>query len=151
MQIQGQIQSVTPKRSGVSTKNGRNVNWTIYEVTINGQKFDTFDNTYLTMIGQNGTFDYDVVTKVNNGRTFTNNRLSSVNKKPAAGAEAMAKLDQILSNQQEILGLLHSMGQSMPIPETLGNRDWVILMFLIFRFKATSPWWEVPGPGVHPS
>lgn len=120
LQITGQVQSVNPKRSGVSTKNGRNVNWTIYEVMINGQKFDTFDNEYLTKIGQTGTFEYEVITKVNNGRTYQNNRLASITKRPAAGGEGMAKLDLILAKQDEILGLLHSMGHTAPIGDEPG-------------------------------
>lgn len=117
LQIIGQVQSVNAKRSGSS--NGKN--WTIYEVMINGQKFDTFDNEYLTKIGQSGTFEYETISKVSNGRTYQNNRLASLTKKAAAGSGAgMAKLDLILSKQDEILGLLHSMGQNVPVGEDQG-------------------------------
>lgn len=124
MQIQGRIDSVIAKRSGSSFKNGRNIPWTIYEVTINGQKFDTFDNTYQSMVGQQGSFDYEQSNRVNNGRTYTTNRLANIQKKESQGSVLAEKLNQILTNQEEMLGLLRSLGQEVPLPEdTISESD----------------------------
>ncbi len=105
LQITGTVNSVRVVKSGTSFKGGKTTPWTIYEVIIEGQKFQTFDSTYQTMIGQNGTFDYTVTSRQgNNGQTYQNNTLKSLAKKAggnsALGQEMNAKLDRIISMLQ---------------------------------------------------
>lgn len=101
MIIQGQVQNVSVKRSG--NTNGRN--WSIYEVTINGQKFSTFDNGFMGMIGQSGAFEYEVTSKNVNGKIYTDNRLAPPKKtesKTGAGTEILRKLDIVIDMLREL-------------------------------------------------
>ena len=99
MQIQGQINSVKQLRSGSSNINGKTVPWTLYEVIINGQPFKTFEGAFANMVGQSGNYEYETKSRESNGKTYTDNMLSNLNKKPSLGPalkEINDKLDRIL-------------------------------------------------------
>jgi len=101
---------VSPKKSGTSVKNGRNIPWTIYEVNINGQIFSTFDSTYQNLIGQSGTFDYQTSTRSVNGKNYTNNTLANLNKKPSSSE----LVDAIRANAEKLDKILSILEQRLP-------------------------------------
>lgn len=53
--ITGRLESCTIKKTGITN----NKPWTIYQVTINGEQFSTFDAAYKDHIGQEGTWEYE--------------------------------------------------------------------------------------------
>ena len=58
--VTGKIESCVVKKTGTSDKGKA---WIIYNVTINGEQFSTFDTKYTSNIGKEGTFEYDEVQK----------------------------------------------------------------------------------------
>ena len=103
--VKGTIESVKHLKSGKSVKDGRSFDWSLFEVTIGGKTFRTFDPTFSDMVGQTGEWEYKKETRQGQKGSYESRTLSNLTKAKGNGQDRV-KLDEILENQKEILGLL---------------------------------------------
>ena len=112
-EITGKIMSVMVVKQGVTNNNS----WSLYEVTINGEKFRTFDAGYNNLINQQGTYKFkeEIVTG-NDGRQYKRRTLNSIT---APGLKPISQqilpitkedVTEIKNKINQIIGMLQGPG-----------------------------------------
>ena len=120
--IVGKIDSVISKKTGVSAT-GRP--WEIFEVLINGQKFSTFTNTFQTLVGQTGTWQYtEKQSEGRDGQVYINKTLLSPDvKKPAQSSQNVQWIKDEFMKIHEKLDLISSLVRKETSYEGDPNED----------------------------
>lgn len=131
--VSGKIEEVELKKSGET--DGRK--WKIFTVMIDGAKFGTFDEAFVDMVGEHGTWEYTEEDVDIKGKTYKRRTLTSAEKiddGPEENREGLKQINiakglgvirgDIKRVEKKIDALLTRKTENEERSDLAGNSDW---------------------------